>query len=66
MAASTKVVIVSTGASYTLPGTDWTAASVVSNFSETIPGIGAMDSEVATDSDGNKTITFRPKTGNKG
>ena len=64
--ANTIVTIVSTGAEYTLPGTQWTVESVVSNFADSVPGIGSMQSEVTTAENGDKLISFRPRTGTKG
>lgn len=64
--AATKIIIASTGATYDLPGTSWTAEQVVAQFSSTLPELASMSSEVTTDANGDKTITFRPRTGTKG
>jgi len=63
---NTIVVIATSGQEYTLPGTTWTPEQVVSVYAASVPGIGSMASEVTTDANGNKTITFRPRTGTKG
>lgn len=63
--AQTTVVITTTGQEFPLPGNQWTPESVVSSFSSSVPGIGAMQATVE-ESGENKTITFRPKTGTKG
>jgi hypothetical protein len=64
----TEIVIVSQDTTYQIPG-DWTQASVVSNYSASIPGISNMscDERVETRSEGQvKVLTFRPRTGTKG
>jgi hypothetical protein len=63
--SQTLVVITTSGQEFPLPGTQWTPESVVTTFQSSVPGIGAMQSEV-TEANGNKTITFRPRTGTKG
>jgi hypothetical protein len=63
---NTIVVISTSGQEYTLPGTTWTADQVVNTYSASVPGIGSMTSEVTTDTNGDKRITFRPRTGTKG
>lgn len=64
--ASTYINIVSSSASYTLPGTSWTVESVQRTFAETVPGINNMTAETSTDENGDVTMTFRMRTGTKG
>jgi hypothetical protein len=63
---STIVVISTSGQEYTLPGTTWTPEQVISVYAASVPGIGGMTSEVTTNANGDKVITFRPRTGTKG
>lgn len=63
---NTIVVITTSGQEYTLPGTSWTPEQVVNTYSTSVPGIGGMTSEVTNDPNGDKRITFRPRTGTKG
>jgi hypothetical protein len=63
---NTIVVISTSGQEYQLPGLTWTPEQVVSTYSASVPGIGSMTPEVTTDANGDKRITFRPRTGTKG
>ena len=63
--ANTRIIIVQTGADYTLPGTSWTTQQVVSNFADSVPGIGSMSVEETFEGE-DKVLTFRPRTGTKG
>lgn len=61
---TTTVVIVATGAEFNIPG-DRTPQEIVSSYGADIPGLANMDSETTVN--GNvKTLTFRPRVGNKG
>ena len=64
--AQTKIIIATTGQTYNLPGTSWTATQVASQLSDSIPGLAAMTSTVTTDADGDNVITFTQRTGTKG
>lgn len=64
--AATKIIVATSGASYDLPGTSWTADQVIAQFRDAMPELATMSSEVTTDADGNKVITFRQRTGTKG
>jgi hypothetical protein len=63
--AQTLVVITTSGQEFPLPGTAWTAATVVQSFASSVPGIASMQAEETMNGE-NKVITFRPKTGTKG
>lgn len=63
---STIVVIQTSGQEYTLPGNAWTPEQIVNIYTTAVPGIGSMTSEITTDANGDKRITFRPRTGTKG
>jgi hypothetical protein len=63
---NTIVTLSTSGQEYTLPGTSWTAEQFVSTYSSSIPGIASMASEVSSNANGDKCITFRPRTGTKG
>lgn len=62
---TTKVVLSATGQEFTAPGA-LTASEVVSMYGSEIQGLASMNSSVSTDPEGNVTITFSPRTGNKG
>lgn len=64
----TEFVVTSQDTTYQIPG-DWTASSIVANYSTQVPGIGNMQSSerVETRTEGEvKIITFTPRTGTKG
>lgn len=63
--ARTLVVITTSGQELPLPGTDWTAATVVQSFAASVPGIASMNSEVSSQGE-DKVITFSPRVGTKG
>jgi hypothetical protein len=63
---NTIVVISTSGQEITLPGIFWTPEQITNTYATSIPGIGSMASEVTTDANGDKRITFRPRTGTKG
>lgn len=65
---STIMVITATDQTFTIPG-DWSAATLVNSYSASIPGLSgyASTESVATGPDGDvRTVTFSPRTGNKG
>jgi len=65
---STTMVITSSDQTFSIPG-DWSAAQLVASYSASIPGLaGFVPTEtVATGVDGDvRTVTFSPRTGNKG
>lgn len=64
--AQTLVVITTSGQEFPMPGTEWTTEQIVNIYSVQVPGLGSMAAEVTTDSNGDKRITFRPRTGTKG
>jgi hypothetical protein len=64
--SNTVVVISTSGQSFTMPGTSWTADQIVNTYATSVPGIASMASEVTTDQNGDQVITFRPRTGSKG
>ena len=63
---NTIVVITTSGQEYSLPGTAWTPEQIVNTYAASVPGIGSMASEVETNANGDKVVTFRPRTGSKG
>lgn len=63
--ANTVINISTSGQTYTLPGTHWTQAQVVTTFSTNVPGIGSMDM-TQTENGEDVIMTFRPRTGTKG
>lgn len=63
---NTIVVIQTSGQEYTMPGTNWTPEQIVNTYTTAVPGIGSMTSEITTDPNGDKRVTFRPRTGTKG
>ena len=63
---NTIVNITTSGQEYTLPGTSWTPEQIVNTYAASVPGIGSMDAEVRTNDNGDKVVTFRPRTGTKG
>lgn len=65
---STVMVITATDQTFTIPG-DWTPAQLVSSYSASISGLAgyAYSESLATGADGDvRTVTFTPRTGNKG
>lgn len=65
---TTNMIITATDQSFAVPG-DWSAAQLVANYSSQLPGLAnyAYTESVATGADGDvRTVTFTPKTGNKG
>jgi hypothetical protein len=65
MAGQTKVIVATSGNTFTLPGTHWNATQVAQAFSENVPGITGMSVEQTTEN-GDNVFTFRPRTGTKG
>lgn len=63
---NTIVIITTSGQEYSLPGAAWTADQIVNTYATSVPGIGSMQSEVTTRDNGDKVVTFRPRTGTKG
>ena len=63
---NTIVVISTSSQEYTLPGTTWTVEQIVSTYASNVPGIASMQADVTTDTNGDKRVTFRPRTGTKG
>ena len=64
----TVIIVSTTGERFSLPGA-FTAAQVRANYSDSLTAIATMgDStdETTTAEGGVRTITFAPKTGNKG
>ena len=65
--ATTYVNIGTSGQSFPFPSTGWSVDQLRSTLSDSVPGIGGMDAEdTGVSADGNRTITFRPRTGTKG
>lgn len=64
--AQTKIIVASTGFETTLPGDAWTLAQIISNFTDTVPGIANLQASDERNPAGDRVITFRPRTGTKG
>lgn len=64
MSATTKVVISTTGQTFTLPGSH-TVEHVKAAYGSSVPVINSMDAAVSDDGE-TRTITFTAKTGTKG
>jgi hypothetical protein len=65
--ANTIVNIATSDQTYTMPGTHWTQAQIVSSFSTSVAGIGSMEVTITGgEDDTDKIMTFRPRTGTKG
>jgi hypothetical protein len=65
---STIMVITQSDQTFNIPG-DWSVAQLVASYSAAIPGLaGFVPTEtIATGVDGDvRTVTFSPRTGNKG
>lgn len=62
--ATTKVVISTTGQTFTLPGAQ-TVDQVKSMYGGSVPVINSMDADT-TEAGDVRTITFRARTGTKG
>jgi len=63
---STTIVITTSGQNIPVPNSLLSPDQIVNMYSSLIPGIGSMESETTTDDAGNRTVTFRPRTGTKG
>ena len=66
MALTTTVVISTSGQEFPMPGVDWTVDQLKTSLGSVVPGIAGMESTVTTTAEGNKIITFAPRTGTKG
>lgn len=61
----TRVIIPSHGKNFTIPG-DKDAEWVKTEFSDNIADLDAMTAEESYNGSESKTLTFKPRTGNKG
>lgn len=62
--STTRIVISTTGQTYTAPGA-LSLDQVKAMYGTSLPAINSMDADITTEGD-QRVITFRPKTGTKG
>ncbi len=64
MSTTTRIVISTTGQTYTAPGS-LDLAQVRAMYGSSLPAVNTMDADITNEGD-QRVITFRPKVGTKG